>query len=798
MADRVGRRFGEYRLTRFLGRGSFGDVYLGEHLRGNNLAAVKVLQARLTNEDLKEFINEASTTFRLKHPHIVQLLDFGIGADDALFLVMAYAPNGTLRQRYPKGSRLPLDTVVSYVNQVAEALQYAHDRKLIHRDIKPENILLGQNDELLLSDFGIAIVTHSSRSLGTQNNAGTIVYMAPEQSKGKPCPASDQYALGIIAYEWLCGARPFNGTATEIAMQHLLEPPPSLCEKVPTIPSDVEQVVMTALAKNPQQRFASVQTFAHALAVAAQPLNQQEPSPPSITITSTPAKQVPDTKAALPTRSIQPPPELSAILPELASAIAFSEVGSRGVTINSDPIVSEAAGIASITGIEALATQVREPSILPSLANDREEDHPLMPGRNGARGNGFPRLTRRPLQIAPATILLTLLVFGGLFIAFLGPLKNLIPGVAPSSTITITPASSDLTNTFGIFGVTGTPDPSQRQVQARLLASSAPPQSKTVHTIATSTPGTQATGTITFYNSAFVDQQIGVGTDFLLANGVHIITDRKVDIPKASGTAPNIQRGMASVSAHAGSVGPGGNIAALTIDKACCSADSSIFAKNLAAFTGGRDPQQGGPFVQQSDIDGAASALEKILTLQAQNAVKGQIHPNEQRVNPVQCAPDVASDHNVGDRATSVTVTVTVTCTGEVYDQHGAQLIATNLLKQQAAKTPGYALVGGLITKVTQIMVTDPQKGTLVLQVKAEEILVFQLSDAQKQALANLIAGKSKHDVQTLLLKQAGIARANIVLSGGDGNTLPADPTQITIVVQSVPGLPGPATPQQG
>src|SRR5260221_4678159 len=105
MADRIGQRFGEYRLIRFLGKGSFGDVYLGEHLHDNTLAAVKVLQARLTNEDLKEFINEASTTFRLKHPHIVQLLDFGIGADDALFLVMAFATGGTLRQRYPTSIR---------------------------------------------------------------------------------------------------------------------------------------------------------------------------------------------------------------------------------------------------------------------------------------------------------------------------------------------------------------------------------------------------------------------------------------------------------------------------------------------------------------------------------------------------------------------------------------------------------------------------------------------------------------------------------------------------------------------
>jgi len=422
-------------------------------------------------------------------------------------------------------------------------------------------------------------------------------------------------------------------------------------------------------------------------------------------------------------------------------------------------------------------------------------------GTGGSGPGGPPRRTTLRWWLAIVALIVLTLGICSLIAyadpAMLGPLKNLVPGVTPSATVTITPASSDLANTYEIFGVTGTPDPSQRQVQARQLSSTSGPQSKTVNaTGVRQTSGTGATGTMTFYNSAFVDQQVNAGTDFLLANGVHIITDSNVDIPKATGTPPNIHTGVASVSAHAGSVGPGGNIAALTINKACCSADSSIFAKNLTAFAGGQDPQNF-TVVQQSDIDGAARPLENMLTPQAQNAVKGQIHPNEHLVNSVQCAPSVTSDHNAGDRATNVTVTVKITCSGEVYDQQEAQLIATNLLKQQAAKTPGpgYALVGDLVTKVTQIMVTDPQKGTLLLQVKAEGIWVFLISDAQKQALANLIAGKSKHDAQALLLKQPGIARANIVLSGGDGNTLPTDPTQITIVVQSVSGLPGPATP---
>jgi len=270
MADRVGQQFGDYRLTRFLGRVSFGDVYLGEHVHDNTLAAIKVLQARLTPEDLKEFINEVSTTFRLQHPNIVRLLDFGIGADYTPFLAMDYAPNGTLRQRNPKGTRLPLDTIVTYIKHIAVALQYAHDKRRVHRDVKPDNILLGPNNEVLLSDFGIAPVAHGTQSLNTQKEAGSVPYMAPEQLQGKPRPASDQYALGIIVYEWLCGERPFNGAYWEIVSQHLSTPPPSFNKDLKISP-EVEQVVMMAMAKDPHQRFASIQAFANALEQARQP-----------------------------------------------------------------------------------------------------------------------------------------------------------------------------------------------------------------------------------------------------------------------------------------------------------------------------------------------------------------------------------------------------------------------------------------------------------------------------------------------------------------------------------------------
>jgi len=170
----------------------------------------------------------------------------------------------------PERSILPLPTIVAYVKQVAEALQYAHDEKFIHRDIKPENMLVGRRGEVLLSDFSIALVAQSSRYQSTQDLAGTIAYMAPEQIHGKPRPASDQYALGVVVYEWLSGDRPFHGSFTEIAMQHAIVHPPSLREKVSSITPDMEHVVLTTLAKDPKHRFGSIHAFAIALEQASQ------------------------------------------------------------------------------------------------------------------------------------------------------------------------------------------------------------------------------------------------------------------------------------------------------------------------------------------------------------------------------------------------------------------------------------------------------------------------------------------------------------------------------------------------
>lgn len=265
----AGYQLGNYRLTRLLGHGGYANVYLGEHIYLNTLAAIKVLQVQLGDGEQEQFLNEARMIAHLVHPHIIRVLDFGIQGTTP-FIVMDYAPNGTLRQRHPNGTRLPLSTIVTYVRQIASALQYAHDHRFIHRDVKPGNMLIGAHDEILLSDFGTALIAHHTDSLSTQDTVGTIAYMAPEQIEGKPRPASDQYALGIVVYEWLSGHTPFRGSLTEIVAQHMSAAPPPLHGSFPDISPDVEEVVKIALAKNPSERFDSVQAFARAIEEAYQ------------------------------------------------------------------------------------------------------------------------------------------------------------------------------------------------------------------------------------------------------------------------------------------------------------------------------------------------------------------------------------------------------------------------------------------------------------------------------------------------------------------------------------------------
>jgi WD40 repeat protein len=346
----IGQQWGKYQLVRLLGRGDFAEVYLGQHVELPMQAAIKVLHAHLSNEKSKQFQEEAKIAIKLAHPHIVSILDFGV-LQNVPFLVMDYCPNGTLRQRHPKGERVPLLTVVSYVKQIAEALQYAHNQKHIHHNVKPENMLIGQDDDILLSDFGIAATAHNTFFMNRQAFVGTPPYMAPEQIKLHRRRESDQYALAIVIYEWLAGKLPFLGTPEEIATKHLSAKPPSLCQKFSDLPIQVEKVVFKALAKDQKERFPSVQDFAIALEEASQAMQ-------AISVLAQPK--------TISSQTLQAPEATISTLPETADQTLTKEVD-----------IPEALPPTTTTDVADTSTLTEEADSSPITTIDEADSSPI-------------------------------------------------------------------------------------------------------------------------------------------------------------------------------------------------------------------------------------------------------------------------------------------------------------------------------------------------------------------------------------------------------------------------------------
>lgn len=211
----IGAQVGNYRLVEIINSGTFGSVYKGKHLffEHDPVVAIKLPRATFhTEEECSAFIQEAQLQRRLRHPHILPILDAGF-QNSMPYLVTMYAAGSSLRTRLGKrnGQPLPLDEALMILTQVGQALHYAHQYQpsVVHRDLKPENILFDEQGNVLLADFGIAVLLSSIRT-GLVGSGGTPPYMAPEQFEGLASPKSDQYALGCLAYELLTGWKVFS------------------------------------------------------------------------------------------------------------------------------------------------------------------------------------------------------------------------------------------------------------------------------------------------------------------------------------------------------------------------------------------------------------------------------------------------------------------------------------------------------------------------------------------------------------------------------------------------------------
>jgi serine/threonine-protein kinase len=269
----IGAYLGEYRLESLLGQGGMARVYRGLDSQLKRMAAIKVIDASFQDDpDYRaRFEREARAISRLHHPNIVKLYRYG-EINGVIYIAMQYVAgadlDSTLNACQGDGNWLPLADVCRVARQIASALDYAHEQGVIHRDIKPSNILISREGQAVLSDFGLALLS----DVGTRGEVfGTPYYISPEQaiSSAGAMPQSDQYSLAIILYQMLTGMVPFNaGNPMDTAIMHITQAPLAPSTVRPALNIAVDVVILRALEKKPEDRYATCAQFAEALDVA--------------------------------------------------------------------------------------------------------------------------------------------------------------------------------------------------------------------------------------------------------------------------------------------------------------------------------------------------------------------------------------------------------------------------------------------------------------------------------------------------------------------------------------------------
>ncbi|HMR67143.1 MAG TPA: protein kinase, partial [Anaerolineae bacterium] len=262
MEDLSGKRLGPYQVLGPLGEGGMAAVYKAFQPGVERNVALKILPRVLAKDEqfVARFEREARVLANLQHPHILPVFDYG-QEDGYTYITMPMVKSGTLSQLLKQGEPLPLAQIEKLIGQIGDALDYAHGQGIVHRDIKPSNVLLDERGNCLLTDFGIAkrVEASDNKLAATGGIIGTPSYMSPEQGSGGEIDRrSDIYSLGIILYEMATGRVPFKAeTPLAVMIKHLNDPLPLPRQVNPNLPEAVEQVILKALAKNPDHRFQS-------------------------------------------------------------------------------------------------------------------------------------------------------------------------------------------------------------------------------------------------------------------------------------------------------------------------------------------------------------------------------------------------------------------------------------------------------------------------------------------------------------------------------------------------------------
>ena len=655
----TGKEIGNYRIEQRIADGSFGTVYLARHLHlKERTTAVKILHAvHLDSDPEKEqFLQEAQILERLKGlPNILPLLDVGFDGNFP-YMITDYAERGSLRMHMRQyNGPLPLQEVLEIIGQVGKGLQSAHDKGVVHRDLKPENILFNAQGEALLADFGISTIL-STTSLHPTHVAGTPAYMAPEQFRSKVCKESDQYALACIAYELLTGRKLFEAPdLVSMGFLHLTEPPTPPRQLNPRIPPSVEHVLLKALSKQRTQRYPSVSAF-----VAA--LNNQAPAQATIDKTrngaasgsnidngdyALPPVQVPSPTAKLPGTSA----ETGAVTPTprhntsnvVAAGTEGAVNGARATRVlnRTGTRTGEIAANRPTRDADAGGTRssLRDPSAVDSRGQGTGGTTKLL--RSSSKRN------RRASIIVALVIVILLVLSGGGWAVSAHPEMFPFLSLHPLTTVTITPASKTVQDSYVLPSVDGNSNIANREVGVRQLTSTKTATDMVNATGHAQTQAQVATGTLTFINAGASFGLAG-GTTIDGPNGVRVATNNFATIPAA---VSGVSFGRMSVQAHATNAGAAGNMANAAINTlTCCRADGSITVTS-GPFTGGQDAKNY-TFLQSGDVMSVTNTLKN----DAENDIKGQIKSGEKLLGDINCQTSTdTAGKPVGDKGVNVT-----------------------------------------------------------------------------------------------------------------------------------------------
>ncbi len=765
-----GKQLGNYDVIKRIRVGGMGAVYEGRQRTAfDRRVAIKVILGDYASDrDMRRrFAREARTIARLHHPHILPLIEFG-DEKGILYLVMPFIEGGTLTS-YLRRTIPTLNEISSMFQQLLDAVEYAHDEGLIHRDIKSSNVLLEMRRSgspyVYLADFGLVRTAQqmeyeqAGKPIPLDQVPGTPHYMAPEQTWGVVTTATDIYALGVLLYQMLTGALPYDDEdEIKIIEMHLHAPIPLPGAHDVTIPPALNDVVRTAMAKRAEERYSNVAEFRAAFlaatqgtAIPADVIDEAEDGLLGDELTFPSPRPHP---MSMPLAPLDGPEPLPMQLPRRAPRVA-TEASARARVRTTDSIREGQRITGSVIGKTDRAGNVEKV----------------------ARGKKHRRLTFPVVAaiLVPIILLILLIMPHVLGISFF-PAGFPVFGTDSIATVSITGVSKPLQNTFLLTATTQVqqPDVAAGTIPDRSISDAVADSRATQTTGSSVIAGVQARGELLFVNRSHQPIAVAAGTIFTALSHVEVRTTQSVVVQGRAGG----QDGAITAAAIAVNAGAVGNIAANVLSTTCC---NGLTVSNPSAFSGGTDGHTI-PLVAQADITRAGGLLRSELQPQLVQKLQKQLHTNEAMVGQPVYTATVTSEPPVGTPTSSVRVQMTLSATVTVYDRSVAQSVAAQSLNALALRTLGsnYRVQGNIATTTPRVM-PQSTNTVLYLSIAVHGVWVYYFSPQELAQWSESIKGTTSAVALAFLNSRTGVSAVEIHLPFG-ADHFPTSTNQIKFI----------------